>query len=145
MRFNYKSYDHDILRPVIPIQIIHKSTIVFYEVLIDSGADSNIFSSDIADIFGIDILQGEEGKVAGITGESRKLYYHYLDLRIGGILYKDVKVGFLREMGEYAYGVVGQKGFFDIFVVKFDLVKKEIDIKPRKQKYASIHKSYNKS
>ncbi len=132
MKFDYKEYDQGILRPVIPIQIIHKETIVFYEVLIDSGADSNIFSSDIADIFGIDITKGQRGEVAGITGETRTLYFHYLDIRVDGNLFKNVRVGFLEEMGQNAYGVAGQKGFFDIFIVKFDLLKKEIEIKPRK-------------
>ncbi len=131
MKFGYKIYDHGVLRPVIPVQVIYKNTIVFYEVLIDSGADSNIFSSDIADVFGIDITSGEEGKVAGIIGESKAIYFHYLNLRISGKLFKNVRVGFLKEMGQYAYGVVGQKGFFDIFVVKFDLVKEEIEIKER--------------
>lgn len=133
MTFNYKEYSHGVLRPVIPIQIIHKGIIVFYEVLIDSGADSNIFSSDIADIFGINIESGEKGKVAGITGAVKTIYFHYLDLRIGGKLFKNVRVGFLKEMGEYAYGVVGQKGFFDIFVVKFDLINKVVELKQRKR------------
>lgn len=31
-------------------------------------------------------------------------------------------------MGSYAYGVVGQRGFFDLFVVSFDLSRAEIDI-----------------
>ena len=132
MKFDYKEYDHGVLRPVIPIQIIHQKTIVFYEVLIDSGADFNIFSSDIAEILGIDITKGELGEVAGITGESRTLYFHYLNLRVGGKLFKNVRVGFLDNMGDYAYGVAGQKGFFDIFIVKFDLAKKEVELKPRK-------------
>ena len=29
------------------------------------------------------------------------------------------------------YGIVGQKGFFDIFVVKFDLLKEEIELRAR--------------
>lgn len=131
MKFKYKAYDKGILRPVIPIQIIYKETVVFYEVLIDSGADASIFSYDIAEIFGIDISKGEKGKVAGITGESKELYFHYLDLRISGQLFKNVRVGFLEEMGQYAYGVVGQKGFFDLFIVKFDLIKEEIELKQR--------------
>jgi len=28
--------------------------------------------------------------------------------------------------------VVGQRGFFDIFVVKFDLLKEEVELKERK-------------
>lgn len=132
MKFEYKSYAQGILRPVIPIQILYKGFVVFYEVLIDSGADSNIFSSEIAEILGINIFRGERGKLAGITGESRPIYFHNLDLRIGGEIYKKVRVGFLEDMGDYAYGVAGQKGFFDIFVVKFNLIEKEIELKLRK-------------
>lgn len=47
MKFKYKAYDKGVLRPVIPLQIIHKETVVFYEVLIDSGADANIFSIEL--------------------------------------------------------------------------------------------------
>lgn len=37
----------------------------------------------------------------------------------------------LKKPSKHGYGLLGQKGFFDIFIVKFDLIKKEIDIKPR--------------
>lgn len=29
------------------------------------------------------------------------------------------------------YGIVGQKGFFDLFIVRFDLLKEEVELKPR--------------
>lgn len=131
MKFRYKSYGPGLLRPVIPIEIIFNNKSVYYEVLVDSGADSNIFSSEIADILGINLIKGDKAEVAGITGESKPLYFHYLDIKIGGSLFKNVKIGFLKDIGKYAYGVVGQKGFFDMFVVKFDLLKKEIEIKSR--------------
>lgn len=131
MKFRYKNYGQGILRPVIPIEIIFKDNSTFYEVLVDSGADSNIFSSEIADVLGIDLVKGDKAEVAGITGESKPFYFHHLDVKVGGNLYKGVRVGFLEDIGKYAYGVVGQKGFFDIFIVKFDLLKKEIELKPR--------------
>lgn len=131
MKFRYKNYGQGILRPVIPIEIVFNNHSVIYEVLVDSGADSNIFSSEIADILGINLKKSEKGEVAGITGESKSFYFHQVDIKVGGNLYKNIRVGFLKEMGEYAYGVAGQRGFFDIFVVKFDLVKKEIELKPR--------------
>jgi hypothetical protein len=40
-------------------------------------------------------------------------------------------VGFSYEIAKFGFGILGQKGFFDIFVVKFDLSKEEIEIKPR--------------
>lgn len=53
-----------------------------------------------------------------------------MTLKVGGWPYS-VKVGFLPNIARLSYGVVGQKGFFDIFVVKFDLLKEEIELKER--------------
>ncbi len=131
MKFPYKTYSKNILRPVIPIKIVHKGILVLYEVLIDSGADSNIFSSVIADILEIDLHKGEKGKIAGIGGKDKTIYFHYLDIRVSGILHESVRVGFMKEMGEFAYGVLGQNGFFDLYVVKFDILKKEIELYSR--------------
>ena len=55
MKFPYKSYGHGILRPVIPIMVSFKDRSVKYEVLVDSGADSCIFSAGITEILGINL------------------------------------------------------------------------------------------
>ncbi len=134
MKFRYKNYGQGILRPVIPIEVIFNNKSVDYEVLIDSGSDLNIFSSEIGDLLGIALTKEDKGEVSGITGKSKPFYFHNLDIKVGGNLYKDIRVGFLEDIGKYAYGVVGQKGFFDIFIVKFDLVKKEIELEPREKR-----------
>jgi len=130
MKFRYKKYGPEILRPVIPIEIVYKNKSVPYEVLIDSGADFCIFDAQIGDILGIPIEEGQKFEVAGITGEKEPIYFHNLVIEIGGWDY-NIKVAFLRKIGPYGYGVVGQKGFFDNFIVKFDLLKEEIELKPR--------------
>ena len=131
MKFRYKKYGSGILRPVIPIEIIYKDIAVPYEVLVDSGADYNIFDAQLAEILGIEIHLGKIAKVAGITGVEKTYFIHKLNLKVGGHLFKDIEIGFLEQIGQYGYGVVGQKGFFDIFVVKFDLKKEVIELKPR--------------
>ncbi len=131
MKFRYKKYAPGILRPIIPIEIITKDTTLTYEVMVDSGSDANIFSSELAYRLGIDLTKGDKGEVAGITGKSSSFYYHNIDIKVGGNLLRNVRVGFLKDIGEYGYGIVGQRGFFDIFVVKFDLVKEEIELKQR--------------
>lgn len=131
MKFRYKKYAPGILRPIIPIEIITKHTALTYEVLVDSGSDANIFSSELAHLLGIDLTKGDKGEVAGITGKSKPFYFHEIDIKVGGNLFRNIRVGFLKDIGEYGYGIVGQKGFFDIFVVKFDLVKEEIELKVR--------------
>ena len=131
MKFAYKKFGLATLRPVIPIEVIYKNTAVPYEVLVDSGADANIFDAQIAEILGIELRSGTVAKVAGITGFEENYYIHKLDLKVGGHIFRDINIGFLEQMGQYGYGVVGQAGFFDLFVVKFDLKRKLIDLKPR--------------
>jgi hypothetical protein len=38
--------------------------------------------------------------------------------------------GFSSSISPYGFGVLGQYGFFDLFIVKFDFKKEEIEIKP---------------
>ena len=130
MKFSYKNYGQDILRPVIPIEIIHKDRSVQYEVLVDSGADSCIFDAQIGELLNIDIKGGEQRAVSGITGDIEHYYLHPVTIKVGGQSFK-IEAGFLPNLARLGYGVVGQRGFFDIFVVKFDLVKEEIELKHR--------------
>jgi len=118
MKFRYKKYGPGVLRPVIPIEIIRKNISVPYEVLVDSGADGNIFDAQLCEILGLDLKSGRVEKVAGITGVEKTYYVHKLDLKVGGHLFKGVEIGFLEQIGQYGYGVVGQKGFFDLFRAK---------------------------
>lgn len=129
MKFKYKKYGSDTLRPVIPIEVEFNNLSVPYEVLIDSGADICIFNAQIAEVLGINISKGVKVQVGGMTGFPEDTYIHMLQIKIGGRIYK-IDVGFMRMSGN-SYGVVGQKGFFDKFIVKFDLEKEEIELKER--------------
>lgn len=130
MKFKYKKYGSHILRPVIPVEVIFNNLRVRYEVLVDSGADTCIFDAQIAEILGINLLNGIEEDVAGITGKKESMYIHRLKLNIGGHIIES-DVGFLVNIGFFGYGVVGQKNFFDSFIVKFDKKKEEIELKER--------------
>lgn len=129
MKFRYKKYGPGVLRPVIPVEVIHNGLEVPYEVLVDSGADICIFDAHIAEILGIEVIKGERREVSSLTGFPEFYYLHNISMKVGGLEY-DVEVGFM-SMRINAYGIVGQKGFFNKFVVKFDLQKEDIEIKPR--------------
>ena len=131
MKFRYKKYGRGILRPVIPIEIIYKGRSVQYEVLVDSGADLCFFDAQIGEILGIDIGNGRQDKVGGITGVIENYYIHPVTIKVGGHPY-EIEAGFLPNIACVGYGVVGQKGFFDNFVVKFDLLKEEVELKERR-------------
>jgi len=51
-------------------------------------------------------------------------------LVIGGWKYPTI-VGFSDEISDDSYGILGQRGFFDIFSVKFDYQKEEIELKQK--------------
>jgi hypothetical protein len=40
-------------------------------------------------------------------------------------------VGFSSDIAKHGYGILGQKGFFNLFVVKFDYRKAEVEIKAK--------------
>lgn len=132
MKFNYKKYPGPILRPVIPVKLKNKDLEIGYEVLVDSGADLCIFDEQIGEIIGIDIKKGKPREVFGVGGKASIYYLHKVEIVVGGHSY-NIEAGFMPNVAGNVmpYGIVGQKGFFDMFVVKFDLLKERIELKQR--------------
>lgn len=131
MKFRYKKFGR-FLRPVIPIKIKNRGLSVNYEVLVDSGADICIFDAEIGELIGIDIKKGRRDVVGGIAGQTADYFIHRIEIEVGGWPYK-IEAGFLPMVADgFNYGVLGQQGFFDTFIVKFDLLKEEIELKERK-------------
>ncbi len=132
MKFKYKAYG-DALRPVISVQLINKGKFTDYEVLVDSGADHCFFDSEIGEDIGINRSNSEIKEAFGVGGKVSLYYVHPVTLKVGNISY-DIKGGFMPSVGGniVPYGLAGQKGFFDKFIVKFDLLKEEIELTARK-------------
>jgi hypothetical protein len=130
VKFRYKKFGPGILRPIIPIGVEYEGSVLMYEVLVDSGADICIFDAEIGEALGLDIESGARQDVAGLTGVSESYFIHEVTLRVGGHPYR-VRVGFMSSMGQYGHGIVGQIGFFDRYIVKFDYAKEEIELKER--------------
>ena len=99
----------------------------------DSGADLCLFDEEIGKAIGINIRDREPREVFGVGGKASLYYLHKLIISVGGWEH-EIEAGFMRNVAGRVmpYGLVGQKGFFDIFVVKFDLLKEEIELKERR-------------
>ncbi len=89
------------------------------------GADICIFHADVGRAIGLDIEKGERFQMGGVTGAEQTGYIHKVTLTISNISYQ-TKVGFTDNMRDGAYGMVGEKGFFDRFAVKFDYAERKI-------------------
>lgn len=121
-----------IARPIISIAILHSGNKVHCPALVDSGADLCIFDAAVGNQLGIDVERGVEGTFTGVQAtEPSRVFMHEIALGVGGWNHKTT-IGFSYDVGRYGYGILGQRGFFDIFVVRFDLLKEEIELKERK-------------
>src|ERR1700704_660913 len=130
MKFDYKRYNQYTVRPVIPIRLVNGDNKIGYEVLVDSGADLCIFNSEIGEAIGIDVKKGKPQEVFGVGGKASIYYLHNLNIDVGGWEY-EIQAGFMPDVAGRVmpYGLVGQKGFFENFIVKFDLKKEEVELK----------------
>ena len=131
MKFEYKNYGSGIERPVIPILIRNPLTkqSVGYEALVDSGSDHCIFSSEIAEIIGIDIAAGERENIGGvIADQKRPIYFHNIEISIAGSVHP-IRAAFMPDLSTNGHGLLGQHGFFDRFsFVKFEQPKGTIEL-----------------
>lgn len=136
--FPYASFDVEpspnskrrktVWRPIIEIIVFKGTKFASYPVLIDSGADYNIFHSGLLLALGGNLTSGNKRTVVGLRDQPLKGYEHKLDLKLPGGKKFEAKAIFSNQISNHAFGVVGQEGFFDKFKVKFDYKSKRITI-----------------
>jgi hypothetical protein len=139
MKFHYRKYTFQaksdllggyIQRPVIRVELLYEGQAVPCTALIDSGADVSIFHADIGEALGIDVRSGERGISNGLNDVSPdETFLHKVILKIGDRCYPTV-AGFSYAPARHNYGILGQRGFFDFFIVKFNLANEEIELTP---------------
>lgn len=117
-----------ILRPIIPVSLQYKDKSIYYEALIDTGADFCIFPTELASTLGINLNPNRIIYFSGVGGQSLKGFITNVILRVGEINLS-TKIVFA-ESGSTR--VLGQRGFFDHFDVKLSYQKQVIEIAPIK-------------
>lgn len=124
-------FGHSILKPIIPIGLTVGGAPFDYSALIDSGADFCIFDSEIAEALKLGVKNGKRISFSGVQeAGGAEAYLHETTILIGGVKYK-IPIGFSYDIAKDGYGILGQKGFFDLFCVKFDYQKEEIELKQK--------------
>ena len=113
-------------RPVIPVILFYGKRLVQMAALLDTGADYNIFHGDVAAYLGINLTAGSRRNIVGIGGKV-KGYQHQVRIKINSFEYK-APIIFSNKVPENTLAVLGNKGFFDRFVVKFDYRQKVVEI-----------------
>lgn len=116
-----------VFRPIIPVTLSFKGNSVGYEVLIDSGADECIFDTEIARILHLPLNEEKEKSFGGISGGEIKAYRQGIEMGVGGVSFV-TEVYFSPNLSRMGYGILGQKGFFDHFRVRFIYTKRIVEV-----------------
>jgi len=132
LTFDYKKIPNGLIRPIIraEISLARGQDGVPCEVLVDSGADHNIFKAEIGELLGLDVKSGDLYEFQGINGKKSKGYIHRVWICVKGTWFQDISV-FSDEVPKGTHQVVGQVGFFNHFKVNFDYRKKAIILRPK--------------
>ena len=129
MKFPYYKLERSVERPIVPIKVSSGDKAVRYFGLVDSGADMNLFHSEISDLLGIKLEDGIQGYMKGaVEGRSQAYYVHPITLNIAGKSY-ETHAAFMSNLSKSGHGLLGQRTFFNLFKkISFDFDKKEVEI-----------------
>ena len=105
--------------PILPVSLmIGHTKSPRLDALVDSGAFTTYFRSDVGRAFGLKVEDGEPGELRGVVDAPPvKVYYHPVKLCIGEHVIP-IQAGFYDKLG-WA-GILGRHGFFEHFMVSFD-------------------------
>jgi hypothetical protein len=115
-------------RPVVEIIVFRNKMFAAYPVLIDSGADYNIFHGDLFTALGGKLTSGRKRRIVGLGDQPLKGYEHKIELKLPGGLKYTTQAIFSNQIPDHAFGVLGQEGFFDQHKVTFQYGKKIVSI-----------------
>ena len=108
------------LRPMINIKLINGNRTRIQKALIDTGADFILINSSIAKDLEIDYKKGFLGSTIGIENRGVPTFFQTIELEIPNLHDSSftAQVGFINSS---SVGILlGQHGFFENFIVKFE-------------------------
>ncbi len=129
MRFDYTVLDGSFERPYVRITVGHGRNAEPYLVLVDSGADVNVFSAALAADLGIALTSGEALTVRGATGKAETFYMHPVTITLGDVTFTTM-AAFADLPHLELSGLAGQAGFFEHFDVSFKFQRRTFELTP---------------
>jgi hypothetical protein len=126
----YKINNHLESLPLVSVRLATNKKHVNVWGLVDSGSDFCVFNSEIASILSVDIRAGKHFELFGFVGGSSNAWLHQVNLQLSEFPGVNINVAFTDSlMPELA--LLGQRGFFDNFQVRFLRFNNIIEIYPK--------------
>ena len=124
-------YRKDRLYPIVPFRIRRGKLVLKTEALVDSGANISVFSSDIADYLGLELIKGKQIYLQGIGGRIVG-YIHKVKINVANVSFL-CPIVFSAELIT-SFNILGREGFFKKFIISFDELHHTLSLKLIKQK-----------
>jgi hypothetical protein len=112
--------------PMVPIRAHHNGNSVQFDALVDSGAEHNVFSLEIAVEIGLSLRKARHVILVGAGGHEIDGLLTTLELRLARSQWTAPTV--FSAAGQRR-AILGQIGFFAFFTVSFRYAAREIDIR----------------
>jgi|ERR1700752_2089614 len=116
--------------PAIPISLTCNKRYQDIYALIDSGAEVSVFNAAIARTLNIDIERGKYLSLKGFIGADVDSYLHQINVSIQGLGSADFLFA-VTNTKEPQMPILGQRGFFDRFQIRFERYKDLMELYPR--------------
>lgn len=106
-------------RPMVNIELFGPTDSILTHAVVDSGADNCLFNMQFAKKIGVDLNKCEKSKTFGIAGQIMDVYVsNDVEIQIESLDKTKIPIGFIDSPS--VNGLLGQKGFFDSYRVKFE-------------------------
>lgn len=132
----YKDRDGNLIQlPIVSVYITRNKMSLPLWGLVDSGADVTLLNASFAQLFNIDIKKGKRIPLAGVMGELEfGAYLHQVNLAVKGVGSVNTLVAFTDTDKYPDLVILGRRGFFEHFSIKFEDYRKQIEIEPKPQR-----------
>lgn len=118
---------HIAFRPLIPLYVSKGEKRFLSYGLVDSGADVCLFESTFCKKLGLKLTTGKKQTLRGVGKEEITFYLHPVNLKIGDYSVT-TEIGFSDEISHIPFAILGQKGFFENFLVAFNYPKRWVEV-----------------
>ena len=86
----------------------------------------------MGEAIGLDVIKGKKLEYFGIEGNKQSAYFHDISIELHGGIKFNAYVGFSYDFNKsMPYGILSQKGFFNLFKVIFDYTSEDIEIREK--------------
>jgi hypothetical protein len=130
----YKDRDGNLVQlPVLSVRITCNRISLPLWGLVDSGADITLLNYSFAQLFNIDLKRGKRIPLLGVMeGPEFAAYVHQVNIVIKDVGSADTIVAFTDSEEYPDLVILGRRGFFEHFTIKFEEYRKQLEIEARK-------------